>query len=188
RESLFRLPRPRRRDPRHRGFGVDGERGRLDRQAGAGHRARRRLAQIPRLPPRAARGRHHPLLRRRARGLALRGARRHGARRRRDPPPQRARRAGADDGMRRVLAFCLLGGLVMLVLTAVPEIDLQVSGLFYREDGGFVLGAAPLVRLLYRSAPYLTAAILLFSLGCFAAYLLGRPGLLGCTPRAARHL
>ncbi len=75
----YAYPRRRRRADCHGRFGVDGQRGRRHRQAGAYRRSARRRREIRAISRGDARGRHHAAVRRRNRGLALSSARRHGA-------------------------------------------------------------------------------------------------------------
>ena len=90
--------------------------------------------------------------------------------------------------MRPPLAFFVLAAAATLLLTLAPGIDLWVSGLFYRPDAGFALGAALPVRIIYRSAPYVTGGVLVFIAACFAARLFGRTLLPGYGARAALFL
>jgi lipid A 4'-phosphatase len=90
--------------------------------------------------------------------------------------------------MKAPLAFCLAGGAAALLLTAVPDIDLWFSGLFYRPGSGFFLADWPPVRLLFRSAPCITAALVLFAVAAGARHHFGGRTLLGCDARAALYL
>ncbi len=90
--------------------------------------------------------------------------------------------------MRARLVFCLAGGAAIVLLIAVPDIDLWFSALFYRAGSGFFLADAMPVRLLFRSAPYLTGAILLFAAVAAARHHVARRTLLGCDARAAFYL
>ena len=86
------------------------------------------------------------------------------------------------------LVFCLAGGAAILLLTAVPDIDLWVSALFYRAGSGFFLADAPPVRLIFRSAPYITVAFVLFAAAAGARHYVAGRTLLGCDARAALYL
>ncbi|HEX3498429.1 MAG TPA: phosphatase PAP2 family protein [Stellaceae bacterium] len=90
--------------------------------------------------------------------------------------------------MRAPLAFCLAGGAAALLLAALPGIDLWFSGLFYRPGSGFFLADWLPVRLLFRSAPYIAAAFVLFAIAAGARHYFGRRTLLGCDARAALYL
>jgi len=90
--------------------------------------------------------------------------------------------------MRAPLVFCLASGAALVLLAAAPDIDLWFSALFYRTGSGFFLADAMPVRLLFRSAPYLTAAILLFAAVAAARHYFARRSLLGCDARAAFYL
>jgi lipid A 4'-phosphatase len=89
--------------------------------------------------------------------------------------------------MKAPLAFCLTGAAAVLLFTALPGIDLWFSGLFYHEGSGFFLADWRPVRLLFRSAPYITAALVLFAVAAGASHYFGRR-LLGCDARAALYL
>ncbi len=90
--------------------------------------------------------------------------------------------------MRTPLAFCLASGAALLLFTALPGIDLWFSGLFFHPDSGFFLADWPPVRLLFRSAPYLTGAFVLFAVAAGARHYFGQRTLLGCDARAALYL
>jgi lipid A 4'-phosphatase len=90
--------------------------------------------------------------------------------------------------MRGPLAFCLFAAGALLLLTAVPQIDLGFSALFWRPGKGFYLADWPPVQTLYRSAPYVTGALILFLLAALVLPLLGGPRLLGADRRAALYL
>jgi lipid A 4'-phosphatase len=90
--------------------------------------------------------------------------------------------------MRAPLACCLAGGAAVLLLTALPDIDLWFSGLFFRAGSGFFLADWLPVRLLFRSAPYITAAFVLFAIAAGARHHFGGRTLLGCDARAALYL
>ena len=89
--------------------------------------------------------------------------------------------------MKGPLAFCLLGAAALLLFTALPGIDIWFSGLFYRPGSGFFLAEWAPVRLLFRSAPYITASLVLFAITAGASHYFGRR-LLGCDARAALYL
>jgi lipid A 4'-phosphatase len=90
--------------------------------------------------------------------------------------------------MRAPLAFCLAGGAAIVLFTAAPEIDLWFSALFYRPGSGFFLADATPVRLLFRSAPYITGAVVLFAAASAARHYFAGRALLGCDARAALYL
>jgi lipid A 4'-phosphatase len=90
--------------------------------------------------------------------------------------------------MRAPLVFCLAGGAAALLLTSLPGIDLWFSFLFYRPGSGFFLADWPPVQLLFRSAPYITAAIVLFAIAAGTRHYFGRRNLLGCDARAALYI
>jgi lipid A 4'-phosphatase len=89
--------------------------------------------------------------------------------------------------MSRPLAFLLAALFAAALFTLAPQIDLWVSGLFWRSGEGFFLAQLPAVRFLYRAVLVLTWLIaiplslyLIFVLIC----------VLGATPRfpaLARH-
>src|SRR5882757_8511473 len=90
--------------------------------------------------------------------------------------------------MRAPLAFCLAGAAAIVLLTALPGIDLWFSALFFRPGSGFFLADWLPVRLLFRSAPYITGALVLFAVATGASHYFGRRTLLGCDARAALYL
>ena len=90
--------------------------------------------------------------------------------------------------MRAPLVFCLAGAAAIVLLTAFPGIDIWFSGLFYRSGSGFFLADRQPVRLLFRSAPYITGALVLFAVAAGASHYFGRRALLGCDARAALYL
>jgi lipid A 4'-phosphatase len=90
--------------------------------------------------------------------------------------------------MRPAFLFCLASGATILVLTVFPQIDLWFSALFYRAGSGFILAGAPALRLLFRSAPYVTSAVLLFAAAAGARHYLTGRTLIGCDARAALYL
>jgi lipid A 4'-phosphatase len=90
--------------------------------------------------------------------------------------------------MKGPLAFCLAGGAAVLLFTALPDIDIWFSALFYRPGSGFFLADWLPVRLLFLSAPYITAALVLFAVAAGASHYFGRRSLLGCDARAALYL
>jgi lipid A 4'-phosphatase len=90
--------------------------------------------------------------------------------------------------MRGRLVFATVTGLAAIVFTLVPQIDLWVSGLFYRPDAGFFLGSWLPVRIVYRAVPIITYATLVFAVISVLAGLLGRPSLFGCNGRAVAYL
>lgn len=61
----------------------------------------------------------------------------------------------------RILPYTLLLSFVLVSLGfyLFPQVDLWVSGLFYRSDEGFYLGANPLVLFSYKMIPVLTTII-----------------------------
>jgi lipid A 4'-phosphatase len=90
--------------------------------------------------------------------------------------------------MRAPVAFCLAAGAAILLFAAAPDIDLWFSALFYRAGSGFFLADAPPVRLLFRSAPYITGAIVVFAAAAGARHYFAGRSLLGCDARAALYL
>jgi len=90
--------------------------------------------------------------------------------------------------MRAPLAFCLAGGAAVLLLTVLPGIDLWFSALFFRPGDGFFLADRAPVRLLFRSTPYITGAVVLFAAAAGARHYFRRRTLLGCDARAALYL
>jgi lipid A 4'-phosphatase len=86
------------------------------------------------------------------------------------------------------VVFGLTVGLAVLVFTLFPQIDLWVSGLFYRSDTGFFLADWAPVRLLRGAVPLITIAVLVFGAACLVARLLGRSSLVGCNFRVAIYL
>jgi lipid A 4'-phosphatase len=86
------------------------------------------------------------------------------------------------------LAFAVVTGLAAILFSLFPQIDLWVSGLFYRPDAGFFLGSWLPVRVIYRAVPIITYATLLFAVISVLAGFLGRKRLLGCDGRAVAYL
>jgi lipid A 4'-phosphatase len=81
-----------------------------------------------------------------------------------------------------------LAGTAMLLLTALPQVDLWFSGLFYRAGSGFFLANAAPVRLLFASAGFIAWALGLFTVAAAARHYFGQRTLLGCDARAAIYL
>jgi len=86
----------------------------------------------------------------------------------------------------RYTALLLLAAGAALLFTAAPEIDLFVSGLFYRPGEGFFLSDWGPVRWLYRAVPYITTAVILLTAGSLLLWWRRGEGLLG--PRRAAYL
>jgi lipid A 4'-phosphatase len=90
--------------------------------------------------------------------------------------------------MKGRVIFGLTAGLAGLAFTLFPQIDLWVSGLFYRPDTGFFLADWTPVRLLRSAVPIITIVVLVFGAACLLARLLGRSSLFGCRFRVAVYL
>jgi lipid A 4'-phosphatase len=90
--------------------------------------------------------------------------------------------------MRDRLVFGAMAVLAVLIFTVFPQIDLWVSGLFYRSGAGFFLADWTPVRLLRAIVPFITIAVLFFGTACVVTGLLGRSSLFGCTSRVAVYL
>ncbi len=82
----------------------------------------------------------------------------------------------------------VVGGAALLLLTALPPVDLWFSGLFYRPGSGFFLADAAPVRLLFRSAGFIAWAFGLFTVAAAGRHYFGQRTLLGCDARAAIYL
>jgi lipid A 4'-phosphatase len=90
--------------------------------------------------------------------------------------------------MRRKRILFLAGGTAMLLLTALPQVDLWFSGVFYRPGSGFFLANAAPVRFLFGSAGFIAWALGLFTVAAAARHYFGQRTLLGCDARAAIYL
>lgn len=90
--------------------------------------------------------------------------------------------------MSRHQGLLVLAAAAALVFTAFPGIDLWVSGLFYRPGAGFFLGDWGPFRLLYRTVPWITAAVILLAGGSLVLHLRRGKVLFGLGPRKACYL
>src|SRR6185437_12887198 len=176
RQPLFRLSRGRRRDPRYRRFGLDGQRGGGNREARPHPRPAGRRRQVRAVSRGDARSRHHPPVSRGARSLELCAARRHRPRRR------RGARIGA--GAARAGGLAVKGAAIYLVLVVTaaavfllaPGIDIAVSGWFYTPRAGFAAGDLPVLRLFAETIPLIARLIAaVVAVGILWLVLAGRP-------------
>lgn len=90
--------------------------------------------------------------------------------------------------MSRKRILLLAGGIAVLLLSALPQVDLWFSGLFYRPGSGFFLANAAPVRFLFASAYFIAWALGLFTVAAAARHYFGQRTLLGCDARAAIYL
>lgn len=69
--------------------------------------------------------------------------------------------------LRRHWCAWLLGSILFFLV--FPGVDLAVSGWFWRQDGGWVLGRAPLLEFVRKGLPVVLAGVLIFLLIVWAA-------------------
>lgn len=81
--------------------------------------------------------------------------------------------------LKKYLLFLLLFFLTGVILKIFPQIDIDISGLFYDMERGFYLNDSPAAMTVYNAVNYITAALIIFYASVIAVDIFFKKNLFG---------